>query len=200
MRDLMIEEESLPMFKFRNAGVICAIAIALTAIVSGDARAEETVCRGLIGAVTLDNVRVPQNAICNLDGTRVKGTVKVETRATLLAEDVVVIGNVQAEGARDVTIRDASRVGGSVQVVQGGAATVANSRINGDIQYDENSEALSIRRNRIGGNVQVMQNTGGVEIRNNNIEGNLQCKANNPPPVGGGNIVEGNKEDQCSRL
>jgi hypothetical protein len=126
--------------------------------------------------------------------------VKIERRATLRAENVIVIGNVQAENARNVRVLEGSRIGGSVQVVQGGAATVADSRINGDILYDENNRALHILRNRVGGNVQVFQNTGGVEIRRNIIDGNLQCKANNPPPVGGNNVVQGNKEDQCRRL
>jgi hypothetical protein len=39
--------------------------------------AEETTCRGSLGAVTVDNLRVPQNASCTLAGTKVKGTIKV---------------------------------------------------------------------------------------------------------------------------
>jgi hypothetical protein len=35
--------------------------------------AEETVCRSSLGAVIVDNLRVPQNATCRLAGTRVKG-------------------------------------------------------------------------------------------------------------------------------
>ena len=45
---------------------------------AGQALAEERVCRGTIGAVTVDNLRVPQGATCTLNGTYVKGTVKVE--------------------------------------------------------------------------------------------------------------------------
>ena len=161
---------------------------------------EERVCRGTIGARTLDNVRVPQGATCTLNGTLVKGTVKVETNAVLTANDVVVIGNVQGENARNVRILETSRVGGSVQVVQGGGATVADSRVNGDILYDENNAPVRVLRNRVGGNVQAFQNSGGVEIRRNVIDGNLQCKANNPRPTGGSNVVQGNKEDQCARL
>ena len=50
------------------------------------AQAEERVCRGTLGAVTVDNLRVPQGATCTLNGTRVQGTVKVERNATLTAE------------------------------------------------------------------------------------------------------------------
>lgn len=75
-----------------------------------------------------------------------------------------------------------------------------NTQINGDLQFESNSKALTANQNRIGGNLQAVQNTGGLTIRQNRIDGNLQCKQNNPSPVGGGNIVGGSKEDQCSRL
>lgn len=164
------------------------------------ALAEERVCRGTIRAVTVDNLRVPDYASCVLLGTRVKGTIKVELQASLRAEDVVVIGNVQAENSKSVRVLEGSRVGGSVQVKQGGAATVSDTRVDGDIQYDSNTGALRALRNRVGGSIQVFQNSGGVEIRRNTIDGNLQCKSNAPRPVGGGNVVGGNKEDQCARL
>ena len=167
---------------------------------AGQALAEERVCRGTIGGATVDNLRVPQGATCTLNGTYVKGTVKVERGATLKAFGIRVIGNVQAENARNVVVREGSRIGGSVQIVQGGAAQVLGNRINGDILFDDQGRALKANRNVVGGSLQAFQNTGGVEIRNNRIDGNLQCKENRPAPVGGGNIVQGNKEDQCRRL
>lgn len=167
---------------------------------AGPAWAEERVCTGTIGAVTVDNLRVPDDATCRLNGTRVKGTVKVEDNAILRAFGVRVIGNVQAENARKVVVRDSSRVGGSVQIVQGGAAKVLRTRVNGDILFDDQDGRLTAKRNRIGGNLQAFQNTGGVKIRANRIDGNLQCKENVPPPTGGDNIVQGSKEDQCSTL
>jgi hypothetical protein len=173
------------------------VAVALMPLV---ARAEETVCRGTIGARTLDNVKVPQGASCTLDGTKVKGTIKVNKNARLEAVDVNVIGNVQGEGARAVIVRKTSRVGGSVQVVQGGKAKVANSKVNGDILYDDQNARVSAVSNNVGGNVQAFQNTGGTRIAGNVIDGNLQCKENKPAPTGGNNRVEGNKEDQCKNL
>ncbi len=164
------------------------------------ALAEEKVCRGTIGARTLDNVKVPQGASCTLKGTKVKGTIKINQGARLEAIDVNVIGNVQGEGARNLIVRKSSRVGGSVQVVQGKRARVANSRVNGDILYDDQSGRLSALKNTVGGNVQAFQNTGGTRIARNVIDGNLQCKENRPAPTGGDNRVEGDKEDQCRRL
>jgi hypothetical protein len=164
------------------------------------AHAEETVCTGFLGAERHDNVRVPDGGTCTMAGTFVRGTIKVETGATLRASDVHVIGNVQAEGARSVAVTRGSFVGGSIQVVQGGSALVRASQVNFDILFDENAAGLAARGNQIGGNLQAFQNTGGVVITRNEIDGNLQCKANTPPPTGGGNIVQGNKEDQCRNL
>lgn len=181
----------------RIAVVTLAVAMGLPA---GSAMAEERVCRGTIGAKTVDNLRVPQGATCTLHGTTVKGTVKVEARATLRAIDIRVVGNVQAENARRVVLRAGSRVGGSVQIVQGRSARIVHNRIGGDILFDDQRRYLVANRNVVGGNLQAFQNTGGLEIRKNRIDGNLQCKGNDPAPVGGGNIVEGSKEDQCRRL
>ena len=177
-----------------------AASILAVALLPQVAVAEEKVCRGTIGERTLDNVKVPQGASCTLRGTKVKGTIKINEDARLEAIDVRVIGNVQGEGARNVIVRKKSSVGGSVQVVQGKRARVANSKINGDILYDDQSGRLSALNNNVGGNVQAFQNTGGIRIADNVIDGNLQCKENRPPPTGGDNRVEGNKEDQCKRL
>ena len=178
--------------------LISGLGLALVPVAS--ASAEEFTCRGTVGARTLDNVRVPQGATCVLEGTRVEGTITVQNDATLRARDVRVIGNVQGENASLVVVAAGSRIGGSVQVVQGGAARVIGSDVTGDIQFDEQSRALRVLRNDVGGSVQVMQNTGGVEISRNTIDGNLQCKENVPAPTGGGNMVGGNKEDQCATL
>ena len=164
------------------------------------ASAEERVCRGTIGAASVDNLLVPQDATCILNGTSVEGTVKVKRGATLNASGIHVIGNVQAENARKVVLRDRSRIGGSVQIVQGDVARIIRARIGGDILFDDQDGALAANRNRIGGNLQAFQNTGGVAINNNRIDGNLQCKENTPGPTGGGNIVQGSKEDQCEAL
>ena len=156
--------------------VVAALAALATAPL---ALAEERTCRGSLGAVTVDNLRVPSGATCTLNGTRVEGTVKVEQGATLKASGIRVKGNVQAEGAMFVGVAG-STVGGSIQVVQGGGSTADRNVVTGDVQYFENRGSIKITWNR--------------------INGNLQCKANVPPPTGGGNIVQGNKEDQCARL
>jgi hypothetical protein len=179
---------------------LAGLALGALGLIPAGAAAEERTCRGEIGAKRLDNVRVPQGAKCVLNGTRTNGTVLVERNAILRAIDVRVNGNVQGEGARRVAVVRGSRVGGSVQAVQGHAARVRQSHVEGDILYDENSGPLRVVKNRVNGSVQAFQNTGGVRIFQNVIDANLQCKENQPAPTGGGNVVGGTKEDQCAGL
>jgi cytoskeletal protein CcmA (bactofilin family) len=166
------------------------------------ALAEERVCQGTIGATTVDNLRVPSGAACTLNATKVKGTIKVENNATLYANGVRVIGNIQSEGFQQIAVKEGSRVGGSVQLENGqgdGIGKVLSTRINGDLQFFSNEAKMVARNNTVLGNLQAVQNTGGLVIAGNTIAENLQCKQNDPPPVGGGNKA-GDKEDQCAKL
>jgi hypothetical protein len=163
------------------------------------AQAEERQCRGTLGSLTLDNIRVPDGATCTLNGTRANGTVYVGTRSTLVANGVRINGNLQSEGARSVTVRSGSFVGGSIQIKQGESATIDSSTVKADLQFDENRGALRATNNVIGSNLQAFKNTGGLTIANNRIAQNLQCKENTPLPTGGGNSA-GSKEDQCAKL
>jgi len=164
-----------------------------------EAIAEERVCRGTIGAVALDNIRVPDGRRCVLNGTQANGSVVVGGGSTLVANSVSINGNLQAEGSLSVQLRGLSTVGGSVQIVQGGAARIEYASINGDLLFDSNGGFVQAVGNSIGGNLQAFQNTGGVRIAKNVIDGNLQCKANKPAPTGGGNQAS-SKEDQCAKL
>src|SRR5687768_5450834 len=93
----------------RSARCIAVLAVGGALLLpAGPASAEERVCRGTIGAVTVDNLRVPQEAPCTLEGTLVEGTIKVEQDATLKASGIRVIGNVQAENANTVVVRNGS--------------------------------------------------------------------------------------------
>lgn len=188
--------------RFFQQAVLGAAVLSAAGIMSYSlvALADEVTCRGTLGAVTVDNVRVPDGATCTLSGTRVKGTVKVESNATLRASKINVIGNIQAENAKNVVVNFNSVIGGSIQIKQSAAAGITNTRIKQDLQFDTNAAQLVATGNTIGGNLQAFKNTGGLTVRNNKINGNLQCKENRPAPTGGGNIVQGNKEDQCSRL
>ena len=187
--------------KFRTMFVVMAVfGVMFLLGGQGAVMADERSCAGTLGSITVDNLRVPAGKTCKLNGTRVQGTIKVENNATLVATNVRVVGNVQGEGAKMVKVLGGSTVGGSIQVVQGRAAVIDRSNVNGDIQFDDNSGSLKATRNDVGGNIQAIKNTGGVVISNNTVDANLQCKENRPAPTGSGNIVHGSKEDQCARL
>lgn len=184
----------------KHSTLYTSIATMLLLVLPFHAMAEETVCTGFIGNTTVDNLLVPSNSECDLSNVRVMGTIQIAINATITTRNIVVIGNVQAENARQVNILENSRIGGSVQVKQGGGAIISDSTVDSDVQFESNSGFFQASRNFVGGNVQVFQNSGGVEIIQNTIDGNLQCKENVPMPTGGANTVRGSKEDQCSQL
>jgi hypothetical protein len=152
------------------------------------------------GSVSVDELNVPQNTTCTLSGTRVEGNIFVHGNATLLAYDVWVDGNIQADRSARVEVHAGSYVGGNIQVDYGGLLLVSSVQIGGNLQAFNNWGNQSYTGNMIGGDLQAFENSGGVSIWNNTIEGNLQCKKNSPAPTGGGNSVYGNKEDQCFGL
>lgn len=171
----------------------------LLAVFSTAAHAETTVCSGTIGSKSLDNIVVQDGATCVLKGTRLKGSIYVQTRATLSANRVRVNGNIQAEGASAVTVNPGSVIGGNIQIKQGQRAAIRDVIIGGDLQFDENRGLIEASGNEIDGNLQAFKNTGGLRLNGNVIEENMQCKENRPAPTGRNNIA-GSKEDQCARL
>ena len=193
------KEIYMSKLRVKSNKVIFATALLALGAVSPAALAEETQCRGVIGAVTLDNVFVPDGAFCTMTATTIKGNIVVGTSATLSAVRVSVNGNIQAEGATRVSVGGNSSIGGSFQVVQGGAASLDRSRVNGGVLVDSNRGQIVITRNSVGASVQAFQNVGGVRIANNTLNGNLQCKENAPAPTGSGNRAA-LKEDQCANL
>lgn len=178
--------------------MLCGAAFAAM-LAAVPAAAEERICTGTIGAIQLDNVRVPDGRSCTLTGTILNGNIVVGRGATLVASGVRLNGNVQAEGHRLVRLEGNSEVGGSVQLKQGGQARLSGITVDSDIQLDSNLGAIAASANRVGGNVQVVGNSGGVALNRNRISGALQCKENSPAPTGSGNVA-GDKEGQCARL
>lgn len=152
-----------------------------------------------LGALRSGEIEVPAGQVCVLQGTRVEGNVKLNAGSVLDARDVTVIGNLQADGAATVVVAGVSSFTGSVQLKQGGSATLLGLRVTGDIQLDNNAGALVAEANVTGGNVQVVGNRGGVTLLNNRADGNLQCKENQPAPVGSGNTAA-SIEDQCRNM
>jgi hypothetical protein len=165
--------------------------------------ADDIVCRGALGEVTVVNLIVPDGSTCTLDGTRVEGNIHVGTGAILKAKGVDINGNIQAEGARSVrvVVLDGVRsfVGGNIQIKEGGTTLIDRVDIREDLQFEENRDPVGATRNEVGGNLQAYKNTGGVFIINNRIAENLQCFDNNLPPMGGNNTA-GDKDGRCEDL
>ena len=200
MKEQVVQRKALSLPVAGLVALVLGVLALLT--MAPPAQAEERVCRGTIGAATVDNLRVPQSATCTLNGTRVEGTVKVERGARLYATSIRVKGNVQSEGFKNILLRGNSVVVGSVQLkngLRGGTGIIKYTRINGDLQFETNAARMSAASSTILSNFQVVQNTGGVAISKNRISENLQCKQNVPAPTGGGNVA-GDKEGQCARL
>lgn len=155
-----------------------AAAVALT--LSTANRVVPESCSDVLGQIAVNNLRVPANTTCTLQGTQVNGTLTVEPNATLLATAVQVTGNLQADQAADVQLVGSSVIGGNIQIKQ--------------------SRTAYITQTQIKGNVQLLQNMGTITLQQNSISGNLQCKDNGVTPGGSGNLVNGAKEEQCAGL
>lgn len=152
-----------------------------------------------IGAIRLDNVIVPDGASCTLLGTVLNGTVEVGATARLIAENVNVTGDMKADGAAELRVAGTSRVGGSVQVQRGAAASISGLSVTGNLQIDAMVGPALAAANRITGNLQAVGNRGGVTLDANTMGGVMQCKENLPAPTGSGNVAT-LKEDQCLGL
>jgi hypothetical protein len=164
--------------------------------------ADDYICTGTVGAISIDNLRVPRNAICILDGTQVNGNIQIQAHAKLEASNIYVDGNIQSteDKVNKILVYNKSYVDGNIQIKNSGEADIRDVWIVGDLQLEYNYQMINAENNVIGGNLQAFHNSGGVTIKSNSIDGNLQCKENVPPPTGGENIVNGNMEDQCKNL
>ena len=177
---------------------ISAVTLLITLASSASAPAGDTLCTGLLGAVQVDNLVVPENASCTLNGTIMGGNLTVRKNATLIAYAVQVSNDLQADNAARVDIYTGSSVGHNLKIVKSGAVEIQSVDVDNDLQVNENNQAVSVADSTIGHNLKADKNTGGVYINSNHIDGDLQCKDNDPPPTGSGNIVLGNLEDQCA--
>lgn len=157
-------------------------------------------CVGLtLVGLDLDSVIVPDNASCTLIGSRMNGTVQLGNNARLIAQDVSITGNLISDGAAELNISGASRVGGSVQLNAGAGASIVGVNIGGSLQIDAMPGAVSASGNQIRGNTQVIANRGGVTLNSNTMLGVMQCLGNQPAPTGSGNVAV-QKEGQCAGL
>ena len=115
-----------------------AVLTGSTLVLAPSAVAEERTCRGAIGAVTLDNIRVPAGATCRLTGTYLKGTLKVEGDAHRAREPRP---SYRQRAGRGAPARGDARLARRRQHPgqAGRRARPASNYVTGDIQYDTNT-------------------------------------------------------------
>ena len=184
---------SIPMRSLLTAAVMLGTAALANA---------DVILKGRVGPRTIDdNVVIARNTTCVLNGTIIKGNVRVLAGARLYANGARVIGNVQAghsflvdlrdstrvtgdvqgKGTRSILVRNGTWVGGNVQLTEGSASSrvdallVRNATVIGDVQAEKSRGRLRALGSRIGGNLQFVENRHGpYAIRNNQVREDLQ--------------------------
>jgi len=197
------------MKKIIAANLAAILTASSVLLIGQEARAEDTECRGTLGAVTVvGNLIVPDDATCTLNGTRVEGAITVKSRATFTSNGAIVTGGFQGESPTQVAINPGSSFGNNVSIRKAANLTtpsaqtvsIQGAQIGGDLQLEGNNGSVDVSGNTIRGSVQASKNNGsGIAIASNNIGNGLQCQENTPPPTGGGNIAK-QKEGQCVNL
>lgn len=200
---------------FPGAATLLGVLVAL----SLPAVADTVDCTGTMGDGAKENLRVPRNTTCTLNGTQVKGDITVEPNATLYAFNawvgggikldekaalsafnVRVEGDAQAQHASQMNIFAGSFIGGIVRVVHAGTADIDGVHIGKDLVIEKNTHSLKVSNNTIGGAMRAFQNTGRLTLVNNTVRGGLACRENVFAPTGGGNKVTGALEGQCKQM
>jgi hypothetical protein len=140
-------------------------------------------------------------ARCQLTGTDVTGNVTLFAGGSLIAIDVSIRGNLDAQRADFVSIEE-SQIDGNVNLDElvGDNSSIESTEIRGNVSLTSNRSAFELLNNDIGGNVRAFDNTGTLSISGNYIDGNLECSGNTIAPVGLGNRVEKEPKGQCQSL
>ncbi len=188
------------MKKLLTTAMVAVLVLTLLLVGGRPALAADATCSGSLGAVTVGNLRVPANRSCTLTGTRVTGSITVETNAYLTATRATISGSIISNGGKVIKVTAGTTVGGSIQAKQGCSAKIDGARITRDLVVEADRAVVSLTNNTVGGNLVALRNTSSTWIAYNTIRGNLSCTGNIPAPGGRNNVVSGAKLDQCSRL
>jgi hypothetical protein len=158
---------------------------------TGNVSTSASRCNGTLGAVSVEQVTVPSGASCTLNGTRVRGDVKVGAGATLIADGARIDGNIQAEDALSVSTRNATFVDGDVQVKRRAAVRIENTTIDGNLQLEEFGASLVATDSRVNGDLQVKK-ANAADVSGTYVRGNIQLEENRGALVATGNDVRSN--------
>jgi hypothetical protein len=193
MKNLTQRTTSNEMFKVGRV-LVASLLVALLAVLYGSspASAADTQCNGVkgapevIGAVTVDQVVVPDGGFCVLDGTTVNQNVILGTGSNLRTLNAQVGGNIQGtNGPRVVRILETD-VQGNIQVkkathavIIGHAGCTVDPYVGGNIQLEENLGGIGICQMTIEEDLQLFKNSGRIRVVDNDVGENLQVTDNN---------------------
>lgn len=155
-------------------------------------------CNGVLAAVTVDDVNVLAGASCTLNGTRVRGSVKVAFDGVIIANGARIDGNIQAEDARSVTTAGGTTVNGDVQVKRRAVARIENTTIGGNLQIEEVGASLVSTDSRITGDVQVTK-AERAELARLTVNGDVQFAENAGALRSEAAVVGGNMQIEKNR-
>ena len=92
-------------------------------------------------------------------------------------------------------------MGGNLQLESGGAATVRDSHVDGDLSWEDQHGELSRPSNTVRGNLELDGNTGRLTVSRQPIGGDLSCQENAPGPARRRRTpCPATSEDQCRGL
>ena len=192
------------------------------------APAPNATCNGALPPGTYQNVTVPAQTFCTIDGSDIiTGDVTVATGAALVDLGAPIGGNLQADHAQEVFVVGGASVGGNLQltatssknsvcgvtvgndlVVQDGAASFiggigepcpAGAVIGGNLTVQNNTGGVAVETNFVAGNISVHDNTGGGDLADNSAGGSCQLFNDDPPIFGAGNSVPPGHQNTCNR-
>jgi hypothetical protein len=152
----------------------------------------DVACTGVVANVSVDNVVVPEGAVCVLAGTQVRGNVLAKPGSTLqVSPGTQVFGNVEAkQGAR--LFVSPSKFGGHVKCDGCLVVSISSSLIGGNLQSVGAAGAFVFRTD-VGGNVEIVGTTGVAPVMLSQavVGGDVKLEKNEVPLSVGGITVGG---------
>jgi hypothetical protein len=149
-----------------------------------------------MGPVVVDNLVVPPETICELEGTTVLGTATALEGSALGLFPATIVGNVKLL-PRARFIADGSEIGGSIQCDHCAWADASGSSIGGDFEVKAEFQGSFLEGNVIDGDVQILESSPGrfsFDLLGNTIGGDLTFEKNTSgafPTTIDGNTVGG---------
>ena len=159
--------------------VLCLVSASVL-VPASPALAGDTVCVGVLGPIVVDNLVVPRDQICELEGTTVLGTATAFEGSALGLFPAEVVGGVKLL-PRSRFIADNSDVGGNIDCDHCAFADAAGSRIGGNFQVTGETQGSFLEGNVIDGDLKFVESSPGTfsfDILENTIHGDLIFEKN----------------------